>query len=254
MGVRHRVLQGISATAPAVMRRLPAANRQRLVVELIRAVDDVSTVEERLRLHLAAADQGTTWPATRREAQEHIVGLYALVAETAEVPGAIAEFGVAHGRSLVALARANARFSPGREVFGFDSFEGFPELTTDDVGGRVSTPGKHDIWCARTSVAMVDEALDAPATLVKGFFEDTLPHPGLDAISLLHVDADLYESTKVVLERCLPLMGPGSVIILDEYAEQEFWPGATKAIDEVLEPTPYRAVWDDLLNRHVVRL
>lgn len=254
MGVRHRVRQTLGAVAPQVMRRLPADNRRRLLIDLLHAADNTSTVEERLHLHRAMADQAGTWPATRREAQEHIVGLFALVAATAEVPGSIAEFGIGHGRSIVALARANERFSPHRRVFGFDSFEGFPDLTEEDVGGRVAGTGKADLWCANTSVAMVEEALDAPATLVKGFFEDTLPHGDLDAISLLHVDADLYESTKVVLERCLPLMGPGSVVILDEYSEQDFWPGATKAIDEVLEPTPHRPVWDDLLHRHVVRL
>jgi len=71
--------------------------------------------------------------------------------------------------------------------------------------------------------------------LVKGFFDHTLPG-SISKIALLHIDADLYSSYKVCLERLYPLVVKGGVVLFDEYntlsEEGEKWPGATKAINE----------------------
>jgi predicted O-methyltransferase YrrM len=71
--------------------------------------------------------------------------------------------------------------------------------------------------------------------LVKGDACETIPkyieeNPGL-RISLSHLDLDIYQSTKVALEQLYPLVVPGGVILLDEYAMPGF-PGESKAFDE----------------------
>lgn len=251
MGVRQRLM--VAGVKPG-LRMMSAERRQRWLVDVIGAASAACTPEECGALHRAIAAQQGTWPVSSREVEIHRVGLYAAVAETAAVPGAIVECGVGRGSSLVPLARANELFSPERQVIGFDSFEGFPAASRHDVGPRVTEDLAIDAWCSATSVETVRAALDAPCELVPGFFADSLPRSLPEQLSLLHVDCDLYESTRDVLTLGLPRMQPGSMVILDEYSEQDLWPGATLAIDEAFAPTPYRPAWDDLLGRFVVRI
>jgi predicted O-methyltransferase YrrM len=228
------------------------ARRQRLMVELLRAAVAAGRPEEVIALHRAIAAQQLSWPALAAEPEGRTAGLYAAVAQTAGVPGAIVECGVGHGASIVALARANQIFSPTRSVIGFDSFQGFPDADRRDLGSRVRSVGPVSGW-DDTSVAAVSGALDAPAELVAGFFSDTLPRSLPEQIGLLHVDCDLYRSTRDVLDHALPRLQPGALVILDEY-DEDAWPGATTAVDEVLAGTLQRPEWDPLLHRHVVRI
>ena len=53
-------------------------------------------------------------------------------------------------------------------------------------------------------------------------------------ISLLHIDVDLFEPTKVCLEYLFPKLVKGGIVILDDYGA---FPGANKAIDEYFNNT-----------------
>jgi hypothetical protein len=73
--------------------------------------------------------------------------------------------------------------------------------------------------------------------LVKGDLCKTGPaylklNPHL-VVSMLYLDLDLYEPTKVALETFLPRMPKGAVIVFDELNAKMF-PGETLAVDEVL--------------------
>jgi len=72
--------------------------------------------------------------------------------------------------------------------------------------------------------------------LISGNILKTLPryleeHPEL-RISLLHIDVDVYEVTKEILELLFDRVEKGGLIVLDDYNSVS---GATKAIDEFLE-------------------
>lgn len=117
--------------------------------------------------------------------------------------GLILEFGVASGTTINYLARTIALC--GRRVYGFDSFDGLPERWADYPVGHFA--------CAPPAVAPNVE-------LVVGLFADTLPsflaeHDGPAA--LIHVDCDLYSSTRTVLDSLAPRIVPGTFIALDEY-------------------------------------
>jgi hypothetical protein len=64
------------------------------------------------------------------------------------------------------------------------------------------------------------------AQLVKGWFADTLP-PFISshsaAVSFLHVDCDLYSSTKCIFDVLDERVGPGCVIVFDEYFNYPGW-------------------------------
>jgi hypothetical protein len=73
--------------------------------------------------------------------------------------------------------------------------------------------------------------------LVKGDLVETLPqylknNPHL-VVSLLYLDLDLYEPTKIALELLIDRMPKGAIIAFDELNASIF-PGETVAVNEVL--------------------
>jgi predicted O-methyltransferase YrrM len=62
--------------------------------------------------------------------------------------------------------------------------------------------------------------------LIKGWFDQTLPrfaeqHPG--PVAMLHIDCDLYSSTKCVLDILGDRIGPGAVLVFDEFFNYPGW-------------------------------
>jgi hypothetical protein len=115
------------------------------------------------------------------------------------------EFGVHKGSTINRIAKA----APGL-VHGFDSFEGLPEDW--NRGRQISRKGAFDLGGALPKVR-------ANVRLHKGWFEETLPPflaetPG--DVAFLHVDCDLYSSTKTVFEALGDRIGPGTVMVFDE--------------------------------------
>ena len=117
--------------------------------------------------------------------------------------GLILEFGVFKGNTIRMIANAY----PNENVYGFDSFDGFPEDGRSDWQADFSLKG---------------ELPDVPpnVTLIKGYFDNTLPafldrHPGR-AIAFLHIDCDIYSSTKTILSLCGSRIVPETVIVFDE--------------------------------------
>lgn len=120
----------------------------------------------------------------------------------------IMEFGVWVGNSINKIASRN----PHVTVFGFDSFEGLPE----DWSGLF----------VRGSFNMQGQLpkVYPNVQLIKGWFSETLPSfkarvlakQKRKKIALLHVDCDLYSSTKTVFEHLGDNIGPGTVIVFDE--------------------------------------
>lgn len=112
------------------------------------------------------------------------------------------EAGVYYGRSINILAKATDGL-----LHGFDSFEGLPEdWKAGEQKGSYSTGGR------------LPQVADN-VRLYQGWFEQTLPvflqqQPG--TVSLLHIDCDLYSSTRTVLELLADRFVEGTVIIFDD--------------------------------------
>lgn len=134
-----------------------------------------------------------------------------VAAANARDRGLVLEFGVYFGRSL----RMLADLLPGRPIHGFDSFQGLPEDWYDhEPAGAYSTAG-------------VLPAAPPEATLHTGWFKDTLPpflrqNPDAD-IALVHLDCDLYSSTKDVLDALGPRLRPGAVLVFDDFLAHPKW-------------------------------
>ena len=152
--------------------------------------------------------------------------------------GTIVECGVGHGFSLVSLLSVMLSEGPKRAVWGFDSFEGFPEPSIQDVSARKVTKGHYHVPIDIIKDLLHDtdydlEQIDQHLTLVKGFFSDTLSSYDGGAIAFLHIDADLYQSYLDVFHALYDQVVVGGVIALDEYMDPSY-PGARLAVDEFL--------------------
>jgi len=141
--------------------------------------------------------------------------LQAAIAE-ARPGGLFLEFGVERGASADFIARLIAARGTLGVLHAFDSFEGLPE----SWDGTFETRGKF-------TVSGKIPRLPSNVEVHKGWFDATLP--GFRAaqagatISLLHIDCDLYSSTRTVLKQIGDLLLPGSIIVFDEYLNYHGW-------------------------------
>ena len=124
-------------------------------------------------------------------------------AKQIRIPGHWCEFGVREGRSLKWLIDQY----PDQVIHAFDSWEGLPEEWNHGTG---------------TVDNMSCDPPEVPdhIQLHKGWFKDTVPawkqeHKG--PIGFLHMDADIYSSTKEVLTSLNDQIVPGTVITFDEF-------------------------------------
>jgi hypothetical protein len=125
------------------------------------------------------------------ETDEH----YALLRHTLTLSpqGVALEFGVGSGQSTRILAEH-------MPVIGFDSWLGLPESWRPEfpAGSFAHMPPE---------IENVD--------LIDGWFEDTLPGFSFPVAGLVHIDCDLYSSTKTVLDHT-PLTR-GCIVVFDEW-------------------------------------
>lgn len=175
---------------------------------------------------------------------------YEIFKQILHVNGSIVEGGVLHGGGTLGWAKLSSILEPTnhtRKIIGFDTFGGFPSVDDKDLAGNDGTLTEVGALHGSTR-ASVDEAirvydLNRPLNhipkleLVEGDIAITAPeylkeNPHL-VVSLLYLDVDLYEPTKVLLETFVPRMPKGAIIVFDELNAKMF-PGETVAVDEVL--------------------
>jgi predicted O-methyltransferase YrrM len=132
--------------------------------------------------------------------------------------GLICEFGVFSGCSINHIAKQIKQV-----IYGFDSFEGLPERWRDGF------------TIGHFKVAHLPK-VESNVTLIKGWFDQTLPkflQEYIEPINFLHIDCDLYSSTKTIFELCVNRIHSGTVIVFDEYFNYNGWEnGEYKAFQE----------------------
>jgi len=58
---------------------------------------------------------------------------------------------------------------------------------------------------------------DDKVVFIKGFFAESLPHAPIDELSILRIDADLYDSTLDVLNVLYGKLSVGGYVVIDDY-------------------------------------
>lgn len=208
---RHRAEQADELRRELEQLRAELRRESERVVDFVRSVEirdrrDMFAAEERRAVVESAAFVRTEMVSARSfpnptATLEHGLSLMA-------GDGMALEFGVYNGSTLKIIAAD----CPDRKVFGFDSFAGLPEDWRPGFPAGAFTAGG------------VPEV--AGAEMVVGWFSDTLPGflaENPEPVDFLHVDADLYSSTRTVFDLVGPRLRPGSVIVFDEYFNYPGW-------------------------------
>ena len=159
------------------------------------------------------------------------------------VEGDIIECGVGNGLTLSYIL-FNLTYNEkhfNRRYIGFDSFQGFPKPSDEDNSPR--NPKKGD-WNHTSEEFVIGNLNDLSfedihykkIKFIKGFYDRTFQQEkdNISKISLLHIDCDLYSSTKISLETWFDKVEKNGLIVFDEYLNSPGFPGAAKAIDEFL--------------------
>lgn len=184
----------------------------------------------------------------RRQHVTRFAALYELFKLTLPVKGSIVECGVFRGFSFMTFAQLSAALEPTnltRRIYGFDTFGGFPEVSSADrpeqTGAAVGdlASNSYDELERLIEIYDVDRFLGhiPKLRLIKGDVNETIPSFVADnqhlVVSMLFLDMDLYEPTLTALRHFVPRMPKGAVLAFDEL-DNPIWPGETMAVLEEL--------------------
>jgi asparagine synthase (glutamine-hydrolysing) len=175
-----------------------------------------------------------------------LLDLYARVqeVEAARLPGLLVEAGTALGGSAVVMARAKAQNRPLRlyDAFGMipppsandgaDAQARYAEIAAGQAAGIAGGIyyGYQENLEGKVRAALAEfgcEPDEHNITLVKGFYEETLHVDG--PVALAHLDCDWYDSVMVCLDRLVPRLATGGILVVDDYGH---WSGCKRAVDE----------------------
>jgi len=147
------------------------------------------------------------------------------------IKGKYFEFGVFNGHSINFIAR---NIGSDKIIYGFDSWQGLPEKWKTKY--KIFSKGHYNMNGKIPNV-------ESNVKLISGLFEDTLPkfydEYILEPTAFVHIDCDLYSSTKTVLDNIGKTLITGSIVVFDEWFSEDH---EQKAFLEWLEISNKKAV------------
>lgn len=186
-----------------------------------------------------------------RQTLARFIALYEIFKMALPIQGDVIECGVNWGGGLMGFALMSSVLEPAnlqRRVVGFDTFSGFTAPAAPDSKTTAEASQMREGGLAADSYEDLQRCIGLYNTnrmighiekvlLVRGDARRTIPefckeHPQT-TVSLLHLDFDLYEPTKVAIAHFIPRMPKGAVIAFDEL-NNPAWPGETVAVQEAI--------------------
>ena len=184
---------------------------------------------------------------------QKIISKYELFKMSQNIPGDIVECGVWKGGNLILCQKYLNLQNVSIKIHGFDNFEGMVKPKEIDADYRnVPASEMHSLFkkdknknsWAYCSLEDVNKNIKETVPkhnikLIKGIVEKTLlDQKNLpEKISILRLDTDFYESTKIELEILYPKLVSGGFLIIDDYGH---FKGCRKAVDEYFrDDLPY---------------
>ena len=153
--------------------------------------------------------------------------------------GDILEFGVWKGGGLELAGHALNHFKGSNKIYGFDTFEGHPEPSKNEVdawGQNMNERFHKEIeengsWVKShyDSVLRNLTKIRSNISLRKGEVTSETIESEIKKISILRLDMDWYEPTIAALENFYDRVENGGSIIVDDYGHHS---GAREATDE----------------------
>ena len=174
--------------------------------------------------------------------------LWTLAGQAAKLaPGAFLEVGVWRGGTGALLAKGAALGGQSDPVYLCDTFTGVVKAGSEDSyyqGGEHSDTSKELVERLLRSLDLTN------VRIVEGIFPNSADATLENSrFRLVHIDVDVYQSAKDVLEWVWPRLVPGGMVIYDDYGFS-FCSGITKTVNEQVAD-PGKLVFHNL-NGHAV--
>ena len=165
-----------------------------------------------------------------------------------QIEGELVECGVYKGGNLILFKKIIDQIELNKKIFAYDTFEGMPEpgqfdsdFKNVDANKKFENYKKNNAgWCysdlneVKKNIFKFNIEIEKNFSFIKGKVENTLmTEENLPKkISLLRLDTDFYESTKIELDILFPKLQPGGILIIDDYGH---WNVSKKAVDEYFD-------------------
>lgn len=182
----------------------------------------------------------------RRQNVTRFLACYEIFKKILPMKGSVVECGVYRGFTLMNWALFSSVLEPAnltRRIYGFDTFEGFSAVSQKDKNKFRKTKQGELFSDSYQELLELIQIYDSnrflghvpKVQLIKGNAEKTIPKFMKEnkhlVISLLFLDFDLYEPTKVAIEQFYHRVPKGGIIVFDEL-DNPIWPGETLALLE----------------------
>jgi O-methyltransferase len=122
----------------------------------------------------------------------------------------------------------------GRTLWLYDSFEGLPPKTTEDnsPAGEQFVTGEL-LATKKQLISNLKQARVPMPKITKGWFSALTRDDVPNKVAFAFLDGDYYHSVKDPLKLLWPVLSPGAIVVVDDYANEAL-PGAAKAVNEWL--------------------
>lgn len=165
-----------------------------------------------------------------------------------DIPGAIFEFGTRWGQNVALFSSLRGIYDPynrHRKIVGFDTFIGFPEISSKDGSSEMMLKGNLTLpygYFKYLTEIMDYHEQENPLSHIKKYelikgdanleIVNYLKKYPETIVALAFFDFDIYKPTKKCLQAIKPHLVKGSILAFDELNDPDS-PGETLALDEV---------------------
>ncbi len=240
MNTRERKKDASQSNTPKATSKISVSNWSNLESEY-------QTKRNKLLSNTSAAEvAGAPFVYCDRQSLTTALTRIDLFKKVLEVQGAVVECGVHKANSLFLYYHLSTCLEPynsNRKIIGFDSFEGFRSINSNDDKKLLESDFSDTSFKSISAWAKLQDLNRAVShipkiELVKGDATKTIPkfvedNPHL-IIALLYLDFDIYAPTSVALKHLLPLVPKGGIVGFDEINCKK-WQGETIALKEHLK-------------------
>jgi hypothetical protein len=233
----------------------------------VKFTDDIESFQKNIVViaHNKPFLQEVVYPntmCTKKKVSELNTCLHKTITE--EIVGDYVECGTYRGGLSALMLDTILYHKLDKKLWIYDTFQGMSEPSDLDISNKNEiakltfeasknqSTGYAD-WCKATidivqsTLIKVSHEYEKYAHLIIGKVEDTLKYENNipKKISLMRLDTDWYESTKIELEKFYHLLSVNGIIIIDDY---KLWQGQKLAVDEFfnkLDKDSYQVVDGD---------
>lgn len=183
--------------------------------------------------------------------ENRLFELWQLVEQAAKTKGALLEIGVWKGGSAGLIASHAKRLGIDDSIFLCDTFRGVVKATSKD---NIFKGGEH----SDATEEEVNDLLGQKLSLtnfhvLKGIFPEETAHliPGETTFRFCHIDVDVYQSARDIINWIWNRLTVGGIIVVDDYGYKST-KGIIELIDKEERNKPDRIVWTNLTGHAMI--